>query len=60
MAASFSAWRTRFVERRVRADRTLPPLILVPGLRGCEETHFRHRTNDEGDLTDLIEAGAWK
>ena len=32
MAASFSAWRTRLHERRVRAERTFPPLILVPGL----------------------------
>jgi hypothetical protein len=40
MAASLSAWRTRFVERRVRADRILPPLILVPGHRLSHEQKY--------------------
>lgn len=31
MAASLGVWRTRLVECRVRADRTLSPLTLAPG-----------------------------
>src|ERR1700687_5684700 len=31
VGASLSAWRTRLVEHGVRALRTLPPLIFVPG-----------------------------
>ena len=37
MAAIFSAWRTRLAERRVRAESTLPPLILVPGHKLSQE-----------------------
>lgn len=37
MAASLSAWRARLAQRRVRADSTLPPLILVPEHKHSQE-----------------------
>ena len=37
MAAIFNAWRARLAERFVLEARTLPPLILVPGLSPSQE-----------------------
>jgi len=37
MVARFGAWRTRLLERGVRADRYLPPRILVPGQRSSKD-----------------------